>query len=203
MFPPEAQIVSSSTALALFACTTYQLQTVNRVFYDVRKTEAIENDITLKKRSRLEDGGLKFVQHTTPQKQLPNFHAMEHDPPAYTEEQILTIYEDLLSNPEVAPQTVEIPVTQDESNEGRDQSLLMQLNQRLVMSTGSSNSSSESLSSILRRMTRAKREPTDHTKFNINMKTFTKDQGAYLRILDNLKVGSPALEWDVITPCSR
>ncbi|KAG7094683.1 hypothetical protein E1B28_005503 [Marasmius oreades] len=165
-----------------------------------------DKDISLKKRSRLEDGGLRVRPVRDSPKAISELSqrvrkleevAMEHqavlDPPAYTEEQLLTIYEDLLSNPEVAPQTVETPVTEDESNEERDQSLLMQLDQRLVASVGSPNSSSESLSSMLRRMTRA------HRSHEVQRQHEDVHQEAYLRTLD--KVESLVLELDAIQVC--
>ncbi|KAL0062028.1 hypothetical protein AAF712_011106 [Marasmius tenuissimus] len=149
-------------------------------------------DNAVKKCSKFENGGLQVRQPARdPTKAISELSrkvreleriAEEHkailDPPAYTEEQLMTIYEDLLSNPDV-PESTQAEVFDEETLEEKDLAVVSQLDEKFMSAVESSSSTSESLSNMLRRMT------TQHRPHKVKKEDLPPEP--YRRVLVNVQ----------------
>ncbi|KAL0571191.1 hypothetical protein V5O48_010771 [Marasmius crinis-equi] len=122
-------------------------------------------DGALRNKPKLQEGGLKVRQPSRDSNAISELSrrvqelekvAEEHkailDPPAYTEEQLMTIYEDLLSNPESAEPQVQEEL--EENVEENDLAAIIRLDERFMASVEETAPlPTESLSNMLRRMT--------------------------------------------------
>ena len=122
----------------------------------------------------------------------------------------MTIYEDLLSNPNVPSESIQLEVFDEETLEEKDSAVVNQLDERFMSAVESSLLTSESLSSMLRRMTtqhrpqKVKKEdlpPEPHRRVLANVQRVLSDINS-IQGPDQAASVSPGLlaisEWDSV-----